>query len=337
MSTEQPADQSTKQRRPRKNTDTDPLAGMSEKQRQIFRFGAFDEKRYKYLGLKPGVTADDINPNWRSEALRLLFAASAVDSSINARKGERIRRVAETLASMTISGAFGQPVVQLNNETGNVEIDAGEFWYLGVAERQELLKLFEATKNHPDFPHLPDVHEGIDEGLDLIDDIVLAMGNIQEQSKIDHLRQVIIQAIVEHERFVNYPSFQEAVKVLITSKRFSRKRTLTSDLTTQACTLYSERHDRLRAAAKDYTVHKRRHPTEWSRHVARDDKDRPGKPKIPAEILKQLPFKAERELALEWTAEEMNRRHSNLGATANTIRTLLRRAILAIKKEPNIH
>jgi hypothetical protein len=44
MSTEQPADEPTKQR---KSTQRDPLAGMSEKERQLFRFGAFDEKRYK--------------------------------------------------------------------------------------------------------------------------------------------------------------------------------------------------------------------------------------------------------------------------------------------------
>jgi hypothetical protein len=238
---------------------------------------------------------------------------------------------------MTISLGFGRPAVKLDDETGRLHVYAGEFWYLGVAERDELFKLFEATKNHPDFPHLPNVLEGVNEGLDLIDDIVVSMGKIQEKSEIDGLKKLAIQAIVEHEGFVDYPSYQEAVKVLITSDKFSRKRTLTPDLDADAFALYSERHARLRAAAKDYTVYKHRYCTEWAKYVARDDEDRPGKPKIPSEFLKQLPFKAEREIALEWTAAEMNRRHAKLGATANTIRTLLKRAKAVVKSEANAH
>src|ERR1043165_7730304 len=94
--TEQPVDQPTKPRSRPKSIEGEPLTEFPEKDRQILRFGekrckgepltefpekdwqilrfgAFDEKRYKYLGLKPGITVDDINPNWRSEAIKLLF------------------------------------------------------------------------------------------------------------------------------------------------------------------------------------------------------------------------------------------------------------------------
>lgn len=118
--------------------------------------------------------------------------------------------------------------------------------------------------------------------------------------------------------------FKLYLKQRLGIRRNTKPRKRTPEIALEADQLFRERHLRIRAAAKDYTRHKR--SPAWTNHIALEDKKRPGKPKIPMVRIKQLSDHSPREIALEWSAEEMNRRHSELGATANTIRSFLRTA-----------
>lgn len=117
-------------------------------------------------------------------------------------------------------------------------------------------------------------------------------------------------------------TFKEYLKIRMGMRRHSKPRKRTPALTLEAARLFSKHHQRIRAAAKDYTKHKG--SAVWSKHVALEDKKRPGFPKIPSDLILQIPLKSPREIALEWTAQEMNQRHENLGATAHTVRNLLK-------------
>jgi hypothetical protein len=122
-------------------------------------------------------------------------------------------------------------------------------------------------------------------------------------------------------------SKKSMTRTLAGIKRVSKPRKTTPKLITETAQLFHRLHDRLRKARKDYTRHK--NSSAWSKHVALDDRKRPGQPKIPSDLISQLPFKSPRDLALEWTAQKLNHRHDNLGATSNTVRSLLKTATKA--------
>lgn len=115
--------------------------------------------------------------------------------------------------------------------------------------------------------------------------------------------------------------FKSYLKYRIGGRRNGKPRKRTAILADEAARLFKPRHERVRAAKKDHTTHKS--SAAWKKHVAIEDQKRLGSPKLPAELISQLPFKPARELALEWTAQELNKRHENLGATAHTVRALV--------------
>jgi hypothetical protein len=167
------------------------------------------------------------------------------------------------------------------------------------------------------------VRSAQDEALDV------AFGLLLDEAQAFAFRRVVGEANYDESDYKDefddiVLGFKLFLKERMGIRRNSQPRKRTPDLAREADQLFRERHQRIRAAAKDYTKHKG--SPAWPNHIALEDKKRPGKPKIPLIRIKQLADHSPREIALEWAAEEMNRRHSELGATANTIRSFLRMA-----------
>jgi hypothetical protein len=104
-----------------------------------------------------------------------------------------------------------------------------------------------------------------------------------------------------------------------TLKRKSKPRKWTPDLITEARTLCAELKPRMRALKQFYNRNSK--SGAWQRHIAIEDaQEHPEGPKLPQSIIAGLPFNLPRDLAHEWTAAELNRRHRGLGATADYLR-----------------
>jgi len=106
-------------------------------------------------------------------------------------------------------------------------------------------------------------------------------------------------------------------------KRKSEPRKWTSDIVAEAQALFREFHTRAREARSFCNKHSRA----TGKAAANYDAElNPRKPRIPKELINDLPrhkssaSKSPQEIAIEWTAMELNRRHKKLGATVSYLR-----------------
>jgi len=109
----------------------------------------------------------------------------------------------------------------------------------------------------------------------------------------------------------------------------------TPEIVSEAKQLFATRHQRLRAAKKDYNSHKSKNA--WRKHVALDDNNRPGQPKLPEEIIDELPFQMPAEIAATWTANDLNKKFPELNATASYLKRYILSSKAATKAEGNGH
>lgn len=316
------------------NEEPDVICSGTLTEDDLRRFAIFDEND-RFVGIKPGISSDDINADWRSEALSWSYVLKAIDITRQTGKPDSAKLIACAYLLQLVAGVFSVPHYESIDDRETLCF--GQLWYLTEEEREESLNRYFDSLKTPDWWQTPEAVTGINHGLAVVDAVADGLRSLEDAEKIRFVRKASIDMITTWDTLLEDHVLQDALKAILSNDKFARKRKITPDLSTEAKVLYSARHARLRSAAKDYTVHKHRHPTSWAKHVIRDDEDRPGKPKIPPEFISQLPLKAERELALEWTATDLNRRYRSLGATANTVRTLLRKARGSVRTEPNVH
>jgi hypothetical protein len=303
------------------NEEPDVICSGTLTKVDLRRFGIFDEND-RFVGIKPGVRSDDINPDWRSEALRWAYVLKAIDVTRQIGKPDRARLIACAQLLQIVAGVFSVPHYEVINDTETLCF--GQLWYLTAEERDESCNRYFDSLKTPDWLETPEAVAGINHGLAVVEAFADGLRSLEDPEIIRFIRKASLEMIMTWDTLLEDDVLQDALKAILSSDKFSRMRTLTHDKSTEALTIYSERHTRLRAAKRDYTVHKRRHHGEWLKHVTRDDMERSGRPKIPPELLKQLPHESARSLALQWTATELNGRYRGLGATANTVRNLLK-------------
>jgi hypothetical protein len=86
----------------------DILCAGQQTEEYFRRFAVFDDND-RYVGLKLGLTADDINPNWSRDALSWGCVFCAVHISSPIRKPDRVRQIAEALAISVVANVFSLP------------------------------------------------------------------------------------------------------------------------------------------------------------------------------------------------------------------------------------
>lgn len=111
-----------------------------------------------------------------------------------------------------------------------------------------------------------------------------------------------------------------ATEVRLRWKRKSKPRKWTPELIAEAAALFVRRHRRVKKAKKFYNQKLVKGSKVWPKLVHDND------PKLPESIINEFPFKPPRELAREWTAADLNSRHSGLAATADSLRPYLKKS-----------
>lgn len=292
--------------------------------------GHFADFHQTGVTLKPDIKADLIDANWRCDLIQEIAAHEAVHVASGKEKSTAVKRIAQALIHDQIVTQFAKPEP---NPSQPGRFVAGRFWYISADETNEALRLCYGAMKAIRERATPDVFaqafiKGFIDCFDRIDRVAKLIRKIEDPGELHILRETVIGLCRGcGGAHLELPMFQNAGMAILDPQTFAlrkQRRPLkrTPDLTLEARKLFRERHERVRAAKQDYTKHKG--SASWPKHVALEDQKRPRKPKIPSEMISLLPFKSPREIALEWTAAEMGRRHPDLGATSNTIRNLLK-------------
>jgi len=162
----------------------------------------------------------------------------------------------------------------------------------------------------------------------------LAKNICKDPKKRIELCTVALQSFSGEHAAVLLSEFTEELTTLIRGnlERKSEPRKWTGEIVLEAQTLFLEFHKRTREARK----YCNRNPRTTGQGAADEDRrQNPKRPKMPREIIDDLPrrksnaSKQAKEIATEWTAIELNRRHPDLKASPG----YLGRRILKIKAD----
>jgi hypothetical protein len=108
-------------------------------------------------------------------------------------------------------------------------------------------------------------------------------------------------------------------------KRKSTPRKWTPEVEGEAIRLYSNFHNRVKVAKKTYTRNRR--SSSWQELVALEDKAlHRGQLEMPSSVIAGFALKSPSELAEEWAAAQLNRKHESLNVTPGRLHKILKQS-----------